>query len=77
MSDFDGKAVVVTGAGRRLGRSSALEFARRGARVLINDLGGAVGSTISAPTAQFVVNEICLTEGEPLANAASVVEWNF
>ena len=49
MSDFDGKAVVVTGAGRRLGRSRALEFARRGARVLIKDLGGAVDSTVSAP----------------------------
>ena len=49
MSDFDGKAVVVTGAGRRLGRSRALVCAMRGARVLINDLGGAVDSTVSAP----------------------------
>jgi len=73
MSEFTGKVVVVTGAGRGLGRSHALEFARRGARVLVNDLGGAVDGTGSGPTAQSVVDEIIKAGGEAIANTASVV----
>ena len=73
MSEFTGKVVVVTGAGRGLGRSHALEFARRGARVLVNDLGGAVDGTGSGPTAQSVVDEIFEAGGEAIANTASVV----
>lgn len=72
MSSFDGKVVVVTGAGRGLGRSHALEFAKRGASVVVNDLGGAVDGTGSGPTAQSVVDEINSLGGNAVANTASV-----
>lgn len=64
--------MVVTGAGRGLGRSHALEFARRGARVLVNDLGGAVDGTGSSNTAQSVVDEITAEGGTAIANTGSV-----
>ena len=71
-SDFQGKVVVVTGAGRGLGRSHALEFAKRGAKVLVNDLGGRVDGTGTGHTAQSVVDEIVSAGGIALANTASV-----
>ena len=70
--DFKDKVVIVTGAGRGLGRSHAIEIARRGARVLVNDLGGAVDGTGSGNTAQSVVNEIHSFGGNAFANTASV-----
>ncbi|MEX2326274.1 MAG: SDR family NAD(P)-dependent oxidoreductase [Pseudomonadales bacterium] len=70
--DFEDKVVVVTGAGRGLGRSHAIEFARRGASVVVNDLGGAVDGTGSGNTAQAVVNEIKALGGIAVANTASV-----
>lgn len=70
--DFEDKVVVVTGAGRGLGRSHAIEFARRGARVVVNDLGGAVDGTGSGNTAQAVVDEIKALGGIAIANTASV-----
>ncbi len=70
---FDGKVAVITGAGGGLGREHALEFARRGARVVVNDLGGAVdGSGSSATAAEKVVAEIEALGGEAIANADSV-----
>ena len=69
---FASKVVVVTGAGRGLGRSHAIEFARRGARVVVNDLGGAVDGTGSGTTAQTVVDEIRKLGGEACANTDSV-----
>lgn len=69
---FEEKVVVVTGAGRGLGRSHALHFARRGAKVLVNDLGGAVDGTGSGNTAQAVVDEILEMGGTAVANTASV-----
>ncbi len=75
MSDirFDGQVVIVTGAGGGLGRSHALEFARRGAKVVVNDLGGSVdGSGGSSAAADAVVAEIKAAGGEAMADGASV-----
>ena len=70
---FDGKVAIVTGAGGGLGRSHALELARRGALVVVNDLGGSVDGTGSATTAaQAVVDEIKAAGGEAVANYDSV-----
>jgi len=72
MSEFEGKVVVVTGAGGGLGKSHALEFARRGARVVVNDLGGKVDGTGASDMADLVVEEIRAAGGEAIANKASV-----
>ena len=72
MTSFEGKVAIVTGAGRGLGRSHAIEFARRDANVVVNDLGGAVDGTGSGPTAQSVVDEINSFGGNAIANTASV-----
>jgi NAD(P)-dependent dehydrogenase (short-subunit alcohol dehydrogenase family) len=74
LSDFIDKVVVVTGAGRGLGRSHAIEFAKRGAKVVVNDLGGAVDGTGSGNTAQAVVDEIIQLGGKAIANTDSVAE---
>lgn len=73
--DFSGRVAIVTGAGGGLGRQHALALARRGAKVLVNDLGGAVdGSGGSVSAAQAVVDEIRAAGGEALANGASVTD---
>jgi NAD(P)-dependent dehydrogenase (short-subunit alcohol dehydrogenase family) len=70
---FDGKVAIVTGAGGGLGRSHVLELARRGALVVVNDLGGAVDGTGSSTTAaQAVVDEVKAAGGEAVANYDSV-----
>ncbi len=77
MSDirFDGQVVIVTGAGGGLGRQHALEFARRGAKVVVNDLGGSVdGSGGSSAAADAVVAEIKAAGGEAFADGASVTD---
>src|ERR1035437_1065646 len=75
MSDmrFDGRAAIITGAGGGLGRSHALELARRGAQVLVNDLGGALdGSGSSLSAADRVVDEITTLGGIAAPNHDSV-----
>ena len=72
---FDGKVAIVTGAGGGLGRQHALELARRGAKVVVNDLGGAVdGSGGSSAAADHTVAEIKAAGGEALANGSSVTD---
>ena len=73
--EFNGRVAVVTGAGNGLGRSYALALASRGARVVVNDLGGAIdGSGGSGTPADAVVEEIRAAGGEALANYDSVAE---
>jgi NAD(P)-dependent dehydrogenase (short-subunit alcohol dehydrogenase family) len=72
---FDGKVAIVTGAGGGLGRQHALELARRGAKVVVNDLGGSVdGSGGSSAAAEAVVAEIKAFGGEAIANGSSVTD---
>jgi len=74
MIDFTGQAVIVTGAGRGLGRLYALELARRGASVVVNDLGTSMGGEGSdATVAEQVVEEIRQTGGTAVASCDSVV----
>ena len=74
--DFKGRVAIVTGAGGGLGRQHALALAKRGAKVLVNDLGGTVdGSGGSVSAAQAVVDEIRAAGGEALANGASVTDF--
>jgi NAD(P)-dependent dehydrogenase (short-subunit alcohol dehydrogenase family) len=75
--DFLGRVAIVTGAGGGLGRCHALALAARGAKVVVNDLGGARdGSGGSSAAAQAVVEEIRAAGGEAIANGASVTDWD-
>ena len=72
---FDGQVAIVTGAGGGLGRQHALELARRGAKVVVNDLGGSVdGSGGGSDAANKVVEEIKALGGEAIANGSSVTD---
>ena len=80
---FENKVVIVTGSGGGLGRCHALQFAQRGAKLVINDLGGAVdGSGGSSEAADKVVQEIKDMGGEAISNGSSVTDkegvqcWN-
>lgn len=74
--DFKGRVAIVTGAGGGLGRQHALALAARGAKVVVNDLGGARdGSGGSLSAAESVVAEIRAAGGEAIANGASVTDF--
>jgi NAD(P)-dependent dehydrogenase (short-subunit alcohol dehydrogenase family) len=72
---LDGRVAIVTGAGRGLGRSEALQLARLGAAVVVNDYGVAVDGSKEESAAQQVVNEITLAGGKAVANGADVADW--
>ncbi|MES2070206.1 MAG: SDR family NAD(P)-dependent oxidoreductase [Pseudomonadota bacterium] len=75
--NFKGRVAIVTGAGGGLGREHALALAKRGARVVVNDLGGARdGSGASSAAALAVVEEIRQAGGEAIANGASVTDYD-
>jgi len=74
---YDGKVAIVTGAGQGLGRSHALQLASRGAKVVVNDLGGGVdGTGASSEAARAVVAEIEAAGGEAIANGANVADYD-
>src|SRR5207245_6266115 len=70
---YRGRVAIVTGAGRGIGRAHAMALARRGAKVVVNDLGGTTrGAGASAAPAEEVAKEICAAGGEAVANGDSV-----
>ena len=73
---FKDKVAIVTGAGGGLGKAYALELARRGAKVVVNDLGGSRDGTGTSDAAAQVVAEIEAMGGEAIANGASVTEYD-
>jgi NAD(P)-dependent dehydrogenase (short-subunit alcohol dehydrogenase family) len=76
MGLLEGKVAIVTGAGRGIGRGEAIELARAGARVVVNDLGGEWdGTGADNRPAQQVVDEIASAGGEAVANYDDVADW--
>jgi NAD(P)-dependent dehydrogenase (short-subunit alcohol dehydrogenase family) len=76
MGALDGRVIIVTGAGRGVGREHALLFAREGAKVVVNDLGSAQdGTGADLGPADEVVAEIVAAGGEAVANGDSVADW--
>jgi len=72
---FDNQVAIITGAGGGLGRAHALAFAERGAKIVVNDLGGSMdGSGGSSDAAEAVVAEIRERGGEAIANGSSVTD---
>jgi NAD(P)-dependent dehydrogenase (short-subunit alcohol dehydrogenase family) len=77
MGALDGRVAVITGAGRGIGREHALLFAREGASVLVNDLGGENdGTGADAGPAHEVVAEIEAAGGRAVANTSNIAEWS-
>jgi NAD(P)-dependent dehydrogenase (short-subunit alcohol dehydrogenase family) len=76
MGALDGRVAIITGAGRGIGREHALLYAAEGAKVVVNDLGGAMDGTGDDRTpAEQVVDEIKAAGGEAVANADNVADW--
>src|SRR5690242_13025976 len=73
---FDNRVAIVTGAGGGLGRTYALDLAKRGAKVVVNDLGGARDGTGHSDAALKVVEEIEAAGGEAMSNGGSVTEYD-
>src|SRR5690606_40700232 len=71
-----GRTVIITGAGRGIGRAHALAFAAAGAKVVVNDLGSALNGADTGETpAEQVVAEIRAQGGEAVANGDDVADW--
>ena len=76
MTSLEGRVAIITGAGRGIGREHALFFVNEGARVVVNDLGGANDGEGSDQTpAEEVAAEIRAQGGEAIANADNVADW--
>ena len=76
MGSLDGRVAIITGAGRGIGREHALFFAAEGAKVVVNDLGGANdGTGVDITPAQQVVQEIQAMGGEAVVNGDNVADW--
>ena len=76
MGSLDGRVAIITGAGRGIGREHALLFATEGARIVVNDLGGANdGTGTDATPAQEVAAEIRAMGGEAIVNGDNVADW--
>ena len=76
MGALDGRVAIITGAGRGIGREHALLFAAEGAKIVVNDLGGAAdGSGGDGTPAEQVVAEIKAMGGEAIANGDNVADW--
>src|SRR5690349_5924582 len=73
---FKDRVAIVTGAGGGLGRAYAVELARRGAKVVVNDLGGARDGTGHSDAALAVVEEIKAAGGEAMSNGGNVAEYD-
>ena len=73
---FEGRVAIVTGAGGGLGREYARELARRGAKVVVNDLGGARDGMGQSDAALQVVEEIRAAGGEAIADGGSVTDYD-
>jgi NAD(P)-dependent dehydrogenase (short-subunit alcohol dehydrogenase family) len=82
MGALDGRVAIVTGAGGGIGREHALLFAQEGAKVVVNDLGGSMDGSGSAPgsgwvsSADLVVEEIRAAGGEAISNGDDVADWD-
>ncbi|MAR94802.1 MAG: 3-oxoacyl-ACP reductase [Gammaproteobacteria bacterium] len=74
--EFNDKVAIVTGAGGGIGKEHALELARRGAKVVVNDLGGSVDGSGTSDAAEEVVGLIKSEGGEAISNGASVTDLN-
>jgi len=76
MGALEGRVAIITGAGRGIGREHALLFAAEGAKVVVNDLGGAPdGSGVDTSSAQLVVDEITAAGGQAVANSDDITDW--
>jgi 3-oxoacyl-[acyl-carrier protein] reductase len=75
LDGMDGKVAIVTGAGRGLGRAEALELARQGARVVVNDYGRTLQGEEEKSPADEVADEIAAAGGEAVADHGDVADW--